>query len=166
MKGYTMKRLGHRIPFVLLCLLLSYSAAFAAPPAIPAPQAKDKCPVCGMFVSKYPDWVVGVTFTDSTALHFDGIKDFFTYYHNMQKYTPSKKQTAILAIVVHDYYTLKPIDARQSFFVIGSDVYGPMGKELVPFGKATDAQAFFKDHKGKKVLSFGNVTPAILKSME
>jgi copper chaperone NosL len=151
---------------LLLCLLLSFSSAFAAPPATPAPSAKDKCPVCGMFVSKYPDWVATVTFKDSSVLFFDGVKDFFTYYHNMQKYTPARNQASISAISINDYYTLKPVDARQAHFVLGSDVYGPMGKELVPFGKVNDAQAFIKDHKGKMVLRFSDVTPKILKSME
>jgi nitrous oxide reductase accessory protein NosL len=116
-----------------------------------------------MFVSKYPNWVATVTFKDSTVLFFDGVKDLFTYYHNIQKYTPARNQSSISAISVNDYYTLKPVDARQSHFVIGSDVYGPMGKELVAFGKATDAQEFLKDHKGKKVLRFNEVTPAILR---
>jgi copper chaperone NosL len=151
---------------LLLSLALSYSVAFAAPPATPAPLAKDKCPVCGMFVSKYPDWVATVTFKDSTTLFFDGARDFFTYYHNMQKYTPGRNQASISAITVNDYYTLKPVDARQAHFVIGSDVYGPMGKELVPFGKLTDAYAFLKDHKGKMVLRFSDVTPRVLKSLE
>jgi nitrous oxide reductase accessory protein NosL len=84
----------------------------------------------------------------------------------MQKYTPARNQASISAISVNDYYTLKPVDARQAHFVLGSDVYGPMGKELVPFGKVTDAQAFIKDHKGKMVLRFSDVTPKILKSME
>jgi copper chaperone NosL len=151
---------------LLLTLAFSFSAAFAAPPTAPALSAKDKCPVCGMFVSKYPDWAATVTFKDSTALFFDGAKDLFTWYHNMQKYTPARNQAAISAITVNDYYSLKPIDARQAYFVIGSDVYGPMGKELVPFGKAVDAQAFLKDHKGKKALRFNEVTPPILKSMD
>jgi copper chaperone NosL len=151
---------------LLLTLALTFSAALAALPAAPAPLAKDKCPVCGMFVSKYPDWVTAVTFKDSSVLFFDGVKDFFTYYHNIQKYTPGRKQALIAAITVHDYYSLKPVDARQAHFVIGSDVYGPMGKELVPFGKVNDAQAFIKDHKGKMVLHFSDVTPKILKSME
>jgi copper chaperone NosL len=151
---------------LLLVLALTCSAALAAPPASPAPSAKDKCPVCGMFVSKYPDWVATVTFKDSSVLFFDGTKDLFTWYHNMQKYTPGKKQELISAMTVHDYYTLKQVDARQAHFVIGSDVYGPMGKELIAFGKPADAQAFLKDHKGKKALRFKEVTPAILKSME
>lgn len=151
---------------LLLCLLMSFSAAFAAPPAAPVPSAKDKCPVCGMFASKYPDWVATVTFKDSTTLFFDGAKDFFTYYHNMQKYTPGRKQDDIASITVNDYYTLKQVNARQASYVIGSDVYGPMGKELVPFGKLADAYAFLKDHKGKMVLRFSDVTPRVLKSME
>jgi copper chaperone NosL len=151
---------------LLLTLALTFSAALAALPAAPAPLAKDKCPVCGMFVSKYPDWVTAVTFKDSSVLFFDGVKDFFIWYHNMQKYTPARNQASISFISVNDYYTLKPVDARQAHFVLGSDVYGPMGKELVPFGKPADAQAFLKDHKGKKALLFNEVTPLILKSME
>jgi nitrous oxide reductase accessory protein NosL len=121
-----------------------------------------------MFVSKYPDWVVSVSFKDSSALYFDGAKDFFTWYLNIQKYTPAKKQSDIAVITVNDYYTLKQIDAKQAFFVIGSDVYGPMGKELVPFGKRTDAHAFLKDHKGKVVLRFSDVilNPRLLTSPE
>jgi nitrous oxide reductase accessory protein NosL len=165
---------------MLTGLTLSISIAAAAPPvkpvtvpapqtppvSVPLPQEKDKCPVCGMFVSKYPDWIVSVSFKDSPALYFDGAKDFFIWYHNTQKYTPSKNRVAITAITVSDYYSLKQIDARQAHFVIGSDVYGPMGKELVPFGKLADAHAFLKDHKGKLVLRFSDVTPAALKSLE
>jgi len=154
------------LSLILLCLLLSFSVVFAAPSASPAPSAKDKCPVCGMFVNKYPDWVATVTLNDSTTLFFDGAKDFFTWYHNMQKFTPSKKQADITAISVNDYYSLKPVDARKAHFVIGSDVYGPMGKELVPFEKLADAYAFLKDHKGKLVLRFTDVNQRVLKSLE
>ena len=119
-----------------------------------------------MFVSKYPDWVATVMFKDSTALFFDGAKDFFTYYLNVQKYTPARKQADIVSITVNDYYTLKQVDARQAHYVIGSDVYGPMGKELVPFAKLADAHAFLKDHKGKMVLRFSDVTPRVLKALE
>ena len=151
---------------LLLALSLSFSAAFAATPTAPVPSAKDKCPVCGMFVSKYPNWAVTITFKDSTTLFFDGAKDLFTWYHNMQKYAPGRNKASISTITFNDYYSLKPIDARQAYFVIGSDVYGPMGKELIPFGKASDAQAFLTDHKGRKALRFNEVTPSILKSME
>jgi len=143
-----------------------FTTALAAPPASPAPSAKDKCQVCGMFVAKYPDWTAAVSFKDGATLFFDGAKDLFTWYHNMKKYTPARTLAAISAIRVKDYYALKPIDARQALFVIGSDVFGPMGKELVPFEKAADAEAFLKDHRGKKILRFDEITPAILKTLE
>ena len=119
-----------------------------------------------MFVSKYPDWVTSVTFKYSSTLFFDGVKDFFVYYYNIQKYTPERMQAGIATITVKDYYTLKPVDARQASFVIGRDVYGPMGKDLVPFEKTADSIAFLKDHKGKKILHFKDINPAILRSME
>jgi nitrous oxide reductase accessory protein NosL len=119
-----------------------------------------------MFVSKYPDWVGSITFKDSSTVFFDGAKDLFTFYLNMPKYAPARNQASITAITVNDYYTLKPADAKLAHYVLGSDVYGPMGKELVPFGKLADAYAFQKDHKGKMVLRFTDVTPRVLKSLE
>ena len=153
------------LPMMLLFLLLLTDCALAAS-KVPEIPEKAKCPVCGMFVGKYPNWVVTITFKDSTTLFFDGAKDLFTWYHNMQKYAPGRNKASVSTITFNDYYSLKPIDARQAYFVIGSDVYGPMGKELVPFGKADDAQAFLTDHKGRKALRFNEVTPSILKSME
>ncbi len=119
-----------------------------------------------MFVAKYPDWTTTMTFKDGSTLFFDGVKDFFTFFHNMNKYAPGRNQTSVASATLKDYYSLKHIDARKALFVLGSNVYGPMGKELVPFEKASDARAFLRDHRGKKVLRFEEITPALLKSLE
>jgi copper chaperone NosL len=50
--------------------------------------------------------------------------------------------------------------------VTGSDVYGPMGKELVPFEEEAGAREFMKDHKGKEVLPFERIDPALVKSLD
>ena len=52
----------------------------------------------------------------------------------------------------------KTIDATKAFYVIKSDVFGPMGHELIPFESEADAKAFKKDHFGLKVLSFKELT--------
>ena len=140
--------------------------AAAAEKAPPAPSAKDKCPVCGMFVAPYPNWVGQIVFKDGGRSYFDGPKDLFTYYFAPEKYGSGRKRADIADIHVTDYYSVSAIDGRKAFYVIGSDVRGPMGKELVPFAKKTDADGFLKDHHGKKVLSFDEITPATLKSLE
>jgi len=148
----------------LFSLLMALTAVAAPNGSLPPKDAK--CPVCGMFVAKYPDWVVSVTFRDATSVFFDGAKDMFTYYLNLKKYTPSRSIGDVTAVTVRDYYDLKPMDGRKAFFIVGSDVYGPMGKELIPFRTEADAREFLKDHKGKYIVSFAKVTPTLLKTLE
>jgi copper chaperone NosL len=130
------------------------------------PSSKDKCPVCGMFVAKYPDFLARIVFKDGSALFFDGAKDMFKCYLNLKKYHPFKKQSDVDSIYVNDYYGLNFIDGFEAFYVVGSDIYGPMGRELIPFEKEADAREFMKDHKGNRVLKLISVTPDILKNLD
>ena len=43
-------------------------------------SARDKCPVCGMFVAKYPDWAAQIIFKDGSYAVFDGPKDMFNIF--------------------------------------------------------------------------------------
>jgi copper chaperone NosL len=126
----------------------------------------DKCPVCGMFVSKYPDFVDQIVFKDGSHAFFDGVKDMMKYYFDLPKYNPGKTQADIAAILVTDYYTLKLVDGLQAWYVAGSDVYGPMGKELMPFKDEAAAKEFKVDHKGTAILSFQAITPALIKTLD
>lgn len=131
-----------------------------------AVSPKDKCPVCGMFVKKYPDWACQVVFKDGSYAVFDGVKDMFRYRFDMKKYNTSRKASDIDSMYVTDYYRVALIDGYKAYYVIGSDVYGPMGKELIAFGKKEDALEFMNDHKGKAVLTFHEVTPEQLKELD
>ena len=150
----------------LLCLLTFAGPATAAPKASGAPPKNAKCPVCGMLVAKYPDWYGTIVYLDGTTSYFDGPKDLFNYYLNPQKYQPAQKRAEIVAITVKDYYSLTGIGARQAFFVTGSNVLGPMGKELIPFAKKADADGFRADHLGRRLLRFPEVTLELLKTLE
>ena len=145
--------------------LLMAATALAAPQSPASPTPKDKCPVCGMFVAKYPDWAASIVYRDGRTVHFDGVKDLLTYYLDPAKYDPSRKRSDITAIVVKDYYSLAFIDGKQAFYVIGSTVFGPMGKELVPFARRADAEGFLQDHQGKRIVHFGEITAATLKEL-
>lgn len=130
------------------------------------PSAKDKCPVCGMFVAKYPDWVAQIIFKDGAVFFFDGAKDMFKFYFNLKRYSPKRKVEDIGGLYVTDYYSLLPINGFSASYVIGSDVYGPMGRELIPFGKYQEAIEFRRDHKGKEILNFKDITPAVVKGLD
>ncbi len=156
------------VTLLLLAAIALVASALAAPPAkpqAPAPSATDKCPVCGMFVAKYPDWVASTRMKNGKVYYFDGPKDMFSHYLDPPRYTPGLRQGEISSMQVKEYYSLKPIDARSAFFVVGSDVFGPMGSELIPFASRKDAEAFMADHKGKRVLRFSEITKELVKSL-
>jgi nitrous oxide reductase accessory protein NosL len=149
-----------RIVFTILLLAWTAAAAHAETKFI-KPEQKDKCPVCGMFVAKYPDFIAEIVYKDNSYVVFDGTKDMFKYYFDIQKYSPSKSPADIGSIFVTDYYSLSRIDGYKAYYVLGSDVYGPMGRELIPFAQMKDAEEFRTDHKGKKILRFNEITRAI-----
>ncbi|MBA3002824.1 MAG: NosL family protein [Desulfurivibrio sp.] len=124
---------------------------------------KERCPVCGMFVAKFPDWITQVRLTNGTIKYFDGVKDLLAFTLNPASFG-MPGQTA-QEIWVKDYYTLAWIDGRTARYVVGSDVYGPMGHEFIPFTSAAAAENFRKDHKGTKVLRFEEITETLVQSM-
>lgn len=127
---------------------------------------KDKCPVCGMFVAKYPYFAAQIQFRDGSTFHFDGAKDMFKYYLDLSRYAPGKKPADITSVFVTSYYDLTMVDGRSAYYVLGSDVYGPMGRELIPFARESEARDFLKDHMGKSIIRFRDVTPAVLRSLD
>ena len=159
-----MKRRSFTLAFLICTFVVSVTLAEDKHPA--QPSKKDKCPVCGMFVYKYPDWVGQIVFKDGSTAFFDGAKDLFKFYFNLKKYNPHKTIKDITAIFVTEYYDMEIIDAKTAFFVIGSDVYGPMGKELIPLISRADAIEFKKDHKGTRILRFEEVKPGIIKKLD
>jgi nitrous oxide reductase accessory protein NosL len=133
------------------------TGAAAPEPIIPKPGPHDLCPVCGMVVAKYPNWAATVVWRDGHSHHFDGAKDMFKFLLDLPRYAPRHRREDIAAVAVTDYYDLKRIDGRQAFYVIGSDVLGPMGHDLVPLANRADAEEFIRDHKGRRILSFDEV---------
>lgn len=142
-------------------MLLSGGASAAPPDKLPKPGDRDLCPVCGMLVAKYPNWTAIVVYRDGHAHFFDGAKDLFKYLGNLPRYAPGHKAADIAGIWITEFYGLTRVDARQAFYVIGSDTLGPMGHEFVPLANRTDAEDFLKDHKGKRIVSFAQATPEL-----
>lgn len=116
-----------------------------------------KCPVCGMFVAKYPKWAAKLE--NKTIHYFDGVKDMmkFIFTNNIQI-----KQ---LNSTVTDYYTINGIKALSALYVVGSNVYGPMGNELIPFSNMKKAKEFATNHGGK-IYKFQEITKELVESLD
>ena len=142
-----------RVVVLVVSALLLVGVAAAGEPRPPGPG--DRCPVCGMFVEKYRSWTATVVLDDGTQLFFDGPKDMFRFLLDPSGF--GRDPSTIARAYVTDYYTTTMIDARQATFVVGSDVLGPMGQELVPLRSADEAETFVKDHGGSARLAFGEV---------
>lgn len=158
------------VPILIICfvvhLLLTNPLAGEETSAGPLKVGeKDLCPVCGMFVHKYPNWIAQILFDDGTYAFFDGAKDMFKYYFELTKYNPKMTRDRILSIWVTNYYTTGLIDGRNSYYVVGSDVLGPMGRELIPHKSEKAAGHFAKDHGADKILRFHDIDLNLIESL-
>ena len=144
------------LSYLLIYLFLSFPVSVGADPL---DNIKDdsRCPVCGMFVAKYDVWITQIRYDEDTVFSFDGVKDMMAYYHSPASFG-GRESKDIKEIWVKDYYSLKWVDARRAFFVVGSDVNGPMGHEFVPFAGKAAADAFLADHHGRQVMAFEDIT--------
>ncbi len=164
-----MSPLSRRSHFFAALLALVLGLATAGEPGIlqiPTVGPRDTCPVCGMPVAPYPTWAATAVYADGHAHHFDGPKDFFKYLANISHFAPGHFRENITTLAVTDYYHSVPIDAQQAYYVVDSDVLGPMGKELVPFDSRQAAEEFLTDHHGSQILTFGEVTPLLLQQLD
>ncbi len=121
--------------------------------------------MCGMFVALYPDWIAAARFGDGTLAYFDGPKDMFRYVFAVGKFDPARKDQKIESLWVTEYYTATLMPTAELFFVVGSDVLGPMGHELVPIHGEESARTFRVDHHGKKILPFADIPPALVSEL-
>lgn len=140
------------LSFFSLVLCLPPGEAMAELP--PAPDARARCPVCGMFVAPHPNWLAVIAFADDRFEYFDGPKDLFRYLLSPKSSDEGQGLDDIREVWVTEYYSARPVLANDVFFIGGSDVLGPMGEELVPIQGLERAEAFMRDHGGKKIFRF------------
>ncbi|MFC1834847.1 nitrous oxide reductase accessory protein NosL [Thermodesulfobacteriota bacterium] len=130
----------------------------------PKPDKKDRCPVCGMFVHKFPKWAAGLVFDNGSMYFHCSPKCMLHNLNNIAKYQPGEERRNLKLIWATDYYTTKKMDARELFFVTGTNLLGPMGLDLVPVRGRNAADNLKADYKGESVLSLEQITPAVIEA--
>lgn len=91
--------------------------------------------------------VAAAVFKDGHVIGFEGARCLFIYNSVSEKYNVS------VADIAHQYVTdfvsKKMIDLPQAFLVLGSNVKGPMGYDLIPFANRDEAAKFASENDGK-----------------
>lgn len=135
--------------------------------AIQVPESA-KCPVCGMFVHKYPRWVASIALVidgTETTYYFDGVKDMFKFYLNPSAWS-KLDELSNPKLLVTDYYSQTALPGEHAFYVMGSDVLGPMGHELIPFASMEEAQTFMRDHAGGSIVRLADIDGNTIKQLD
>lgn len=136
----------------------------------PAPQLtvpeEAKCPVCGMFPALYPNWLATLEAPDGRVFYFDGVKDMLKFYFEPRRYRVKLDTEDLKNLRVTDYYDLGGVDAGEAWFVVGSNVFGPMGHELIPFRSREEAQVFQRDHFGDRIVRLKEVTLDLVRDLD
>ncbi len=124
---------------------------------------KDRGLIRHMKVYKYPAWIARAKTREKTV-YFSSPKSMFEYYFQPIKWTSLGAITSsdIVSVTVTDFNTLEAIDAKKAFYVYGSNQISPAGDDLPAFATKQSAQEFAKKYNGKRVLSFDEVSNALI----
>ena len=124
---------------------------------------KDNCLIRHIKVYENPAWIARAK-TKQKTIYFSSPKSMFEYYFQPIKWTSLGALTSsdIVSVTVTDFNTLEAIDAKKAFYVYGSNQTSPGGDDLPAFSTKESAQIFAKKYNGKRVLSFNEVSNALI----
>ena len=117
-----------------------------------------------MNVYKYPAWVAKIVTKDSKEFYFSSPKSLMEFYYNPEKWPEAKVMSKddLKEIIVTDFKTLKPIDARYAFYIYGSNKISIAGDDLPAFETIKDAKEYMKDNNGRRILRFSEVKKGLI----
>ena len=145
---------------------IRYDPASGLAPEVPRPIPADaRCPVCGMYPARSPRWAAQVLYRDGHAHFFDSPIDLFQFLADVPRFSPGYQAGDILSTWVTDVRSSDWVPAEQAWYVHGSDALGPMRMGDLPAFAEREQAAAFAAKRGGKVLGYGAVTPAIVKSL-
>ncbi len=123
-------------------------------------EARKQCPLCGMYPARYPMFNCQILFKDGSYEAFDSAAGLLVYLHFPEKTGMEPKPAA--KIYFKDYVKESWIEADKAFFVVGSEIMGPMGVEFLPVDGKPAAEELKKREKGKEIIHFGMINRAYM----
>lgn len=130
-----------------------------APRPVPADA---RCPVCGMYPARSPDWAAQVIFDNGDTQFFDSPLSLFTYLHDVGRYTRGRQASEIAASYVSDADSGAWISAMDAVYVSGSSALGPMRAGNLPAFSSVASARRFASARGGVLLQASQISPKLL----
>ena len=137
---------------VILFLIVLFGMtkwAFSQPIKIEPHKA---CPLCGMYPARYPQFNCQIVFEDGSYEAFDSAVGLLVYL--LFPDNTGIKLKPLARIYFKDYLKEGWLEAGKTFFVIGSEIMGPMGVEFLPVDSQQAAEELKKQANGKDVIHY------------
>jgi copper chaperone NosL len=122
------------------------------------------CGKCGMYPARYPRWQSQIIFKDDTMTPFDGCKCMFNFIFAVDKYDKNHSRDDVVVAWVKDFNSGTWLNAEDAYYVVGSEMMGPMGKELIPFTDQASAMKFHQE-QGGAMMKYEDITPEVMKTL-
>lgn len=144
------------VTFLVIGLLALGAITSLATCSSEAAGERPRCDLCGMYVDRNPRWIAGAT-KNGRPVVFDAPRCLLQ--------TLRDRRAALRDPWVTEYYSQRRRPASAVRYVQGSDTIGPMGPDFVPVDPAR-AETFRRDHRGSRVLTLEQITPAVLRTLD
>jgi nitrous oxide reductase accessory protein NosL len=132
--------------------------------ARPVP-ADARCPVCGMFPARSPDWAAQIIFHNGDTQFFDSPLTLFLYLQDVGRYTAGRQASEIAVSYVKDVSGGAWISAHEAFYVSGSNAVGPMRAGNLPAFASASAAQRFAGTRGEVLLKTSQISPQLLQEL-
>lgn len=123
------------------------------------PGTDERCSVCGMYPVRYPEFRSQLTTSNGQQLHFCSSQCLINFKANPKEYV--KNAGKIKSIWVTVYPDGGSEYAMGLYYLVGSSLMGPMGREALPYRNKSEALESAKKNGGK-VVRFKDLHPALL----
>lgn len=125
-------------------------------------ESNTTCPIKFVDTSRYPKWRAVILYKDNQKEFFSSPKSMLHYF-----YTQSYRNfSGVQALYVTDYETGGLIESSEAYYVFGSRIVSMSGDDLIPFGTRESAEKFAKEHSGKRIFEFKEVTKKLVDYLE
>ncbi len=112
-----------------------------------------RCALCGMRVTRGSAFASGAVEANGQEVLFDSVKCMFRW---LGQHTDARDPWTT------EHLSRSEHPARDLFYVMGSDIDGPMGADLVPVDTREHAEQIRTSHHGTQILAFSEVTSDVL----